>query len=63
MDWLTGIQNAINYIEEHLTEEIDALTSIFKEYSVFCVVFPLEITYETEDSHSPAMSLVLLTTK
>lgn len=22
MDWLTGIQNAINYIEEHLTEEI-----------------------------------------
>lgn len=23
MDWLTGIQNAINYIEEHLTEKID----------------------------------------
>lgn len=23
MDWMTGIQNAINYIEEHLTEEID----------------------------------------
>ena len=23
MDWLTGIQNAINYIEEHLTEEIN----------------------------------------
>ena len=23
MDWLTGIQNAINYIEENLTEEID----------------------------------------
>ena len=23
MDWLTGIQNAINYIEDHLTEEID----------------------------------------
>ena len=23
MDWITGIQNAINYIEEHLTEEID----------------------------------------
>ena len=23
MDWLTRIQNAINYIEEHLTEEID----------------------------------------
>ena len=23
MDWITGIQNAIDYIEEHLTEEID----------------------------------------
>ena len=23
MDWLTGIQNAVNYVEEHLTEEID----------------------------------------
>ena len=23
MDWVMGIQNAINYIEEHLTEEID----------------------------------------
>lgn len=23
MDWISGIQNAINYIEEHLTEEID----------------------------------------
>lgn len=23
MDWITGIQNAINYIEEHLLEEID----------------------------------------
>lgn len=23
MDWITGIQNAINYIEEHLTEEIN----------------------------------------
>lgn len=23
MDWLTGIQNAINYVEEHLTGEID----------------------------------------
>ena len=23
MDWLTGIQNAINYVEAHLTEEID----------------------------------------
>ena len=23
MDWITGIQNAINYIEDHLAEEID----------------------------------------
>ena len=23
MDWITGIQNAVDYIEEHLTEEID----------------------------------------
>ena len=23
LDWVTGIQNAINYIEEHLTDEID----------------------------------------
>ena len=23
MDWVTGIQNAINYVEEHLTDEID----------------------------------------
>ena len=23
MDWITGIQNAINYIETHITEELD----------------------------------------
>ena len=23
MDWICGIQNAINYIENHLTDEID----------------------------------------
>ena len=23
MDWISGIQNAIDYIEEHLTEDID----------------------------------------
>jgi len=23
MDWITGIQNAINYIEDHILEEID----------------------------------------
>ena len=30
MDWITGIQNAINYIEEHLTEEI-AYDEVAKE--------------------------------
>lgn len=30
MDWTTGIQNAINYIEEYLTEEID-YTQVAKE--------------------------------
>lgn len=46
MDWLTGIQNAINYIEEHLTEEIDYMrvakeaacsSFCFQRISVFCV--------------------------
>ena len=23
MDWLTGIQNAINYVEEHLTDDLN----------------------------------------
>ena len=23
MDWITGIQNAINYIENNITEELD----------------------------------------
>ena len=23
MEWITGIQNAINYIEDHITEPID----------------------------------------
>ena len=23
LDWVIGIQNAINYVEEHLTDEID----------------------------------------
>lgn len=30
MDWLTGIQNAINYVEAHLTEDID-YTQVAKE--------------------------------
>ena len=23
MDWVVGLQNAVNYIEDHLTEDID----------------------------------------
>ena len=47
-DYITGIQNAINYIEMHLTDEIETERLqarllcqhfIFKEFSVFCVVF------------------------
>lgn len=30
MDWITGIQNAINYIEDHITEELD-YTQIARE--------------------------------
>ena len=45
MDWITGIQNAINYIEEHLTEEIDyeivakeASCSSFYLQSIFSIL-------------------------
>ncbi len=33
MDWITGIQNAINYIEDHLTEEIDYEEIAKRSYS------------------------------
>lgn len=33
MDWITGIQNAINYIEEHLTEELDYEVIASKSFS------------------------------
>ena len=33
MDWITGIQNAINYIEDHLLEEIDYEEVAKKSYS------------------------------
>lgn len=45
MDWITGIQNAINYIEDHLTEEIDyeqvakeSLSSSFHFQRVFSIL-------------------------
>lgn len=38
MDWLTGVQNAINYIEEHLTEEID-YTQVAKEANCLSFYF------------------------
>lgn len=27
MDWITGIQNAIDYMEAHITEELDKTDS------------------------------------
>lgn len=39
MDWITGIQNAIDYLEEHLTEEID-YTAVAREAA--CSVFSFQ---------------------
>ena len=33
MDWVTGIQKAIDYIEEHITEEIDYETVARQSFS------------------------------
>lgn len=33
MDWITGIQNAIDYIEEHITEELDYKVIASKSFS------------------------------
>lgn len=33
MDWISGIQNAINYIEEHLTQELDYETIARESFS------------------------------
>ena len=33
MDWITGIQNAISYIEEHITEELDYTQIARKSFS------------------------------
>ncbi len=33
MDWITGIQAAINYIEDHLTEELDYEVIAGKSFS------------------------------
>ena len=44
MDWITGIQNAINYIEEHLTEEID-YEIVAKEASCSSFYLPKDIQY------------------
>ena len=33
MDWITGIQNAIDYIEEHITEELDYAQIARKSFS------------------------------
>lgn len=50
MDWVTGIQNAINYIEDHITEELDyeaiareSFSSAFHFQRVFSILcgYPL----------------------
>lgn len=33
MDWITGIQNAVNYIEDHITEELDYETVARESFS------------------------------
>ena len=45
MDWITGIQNAINYIEDHITDELDyeqiaaeSLSSSFHFQRVFSIL-------------------------
>ena len=54
MDWIQGIQQAIEYIESHLTEHIDYNKAArcaysFKEFSEYCAVFPSENISEDED--------------
>jgi len=39
MDWISGIQNAIDYIEEHLTEDID--------YDIVAAKFLINISFST----------------
>lgn len=50
MDWLTGMQNVINYIEDHLTEEIDyneaakqVACSSFYLQKIFSIVFDMTL--------------------
>lgn len=45
MDWITGIQRAVDYIEEHLTEEIDyelaareSFSSVYHFQRVFSIL-------------------------
>lgn len=40
MDWIIGIQRAIDYIEDHLTEEIDYDKVAAESFSSSCVPFP-----------------------
>lgn len=50
MDWITGIQNAVNYVEEHLTEDIDyakaaeqAACSAFYFQRIFGILFGITL--------------------
>lgn len=65
MDWITGIQNALNYIETHIDEEL-SFTDIAAQaacsgyyfqrvFGILCGI-PLVNISETEGLHLPAMS-------
>lgn len=66
MDWITGIQRAIDYIEDNLTEELDyeeiaklAYVSNFhfqRVFVVFLVIRSVNIS-GTDGSRLPAASL------
>ena len=61
MDWITGIQNAIDYIENHLTETIDydivAVQSFSSTYhfqrifSILCGFTVGEVYTKSADCH------------
>lgn len=69
MNWVIGIQRAIDYIEENLCEKIDYdeaqnalihLFFIFSVYSVCYAVLPLAIISDKDGSLSPARSFWVL---
>ena len=71
MDWLTGIQNAINYVEEHLTDDIDyeevakeAACSNFYFQRIFGILCGISLgkTEETYELREVSVDKIALTT-